>query len=171
MRFQEELGVADDRQDFVERVRGGTSRLAIRADQAAQAQRLMDDLVLLLHAFFVIVQPFAVARCHTNPRTGVHVRTIANQNRFIQTNSRPAMDIYKVKARTHDDDEFPTLISLSAIHALVEELLWIASRQKQGRWQWDGFWLSNQEWTDLPLRILQTYIAGYHPLRSPRLPG
>ena len=64
-----------------------------------------------------------------------------------------------------------TVLSLSAMRALVEELLWIPCRGKQGRWQWEGFWLDSDEWADLLERILQTYVAGFHPLRSPRLPA
>jgi hypothetical protein len=62
------------------------------------------------------------------------------------------------------------MINLTAMRAVVEELLWIPCRGKQGRWQWDGFWLSDAEWTDLLDRILQTYIAGFFPLRPPREP-
>ena len=131
----------------------------------------MDEVCLLLHAFFSLVQPFALSRCAVNPRSFQHVRTIRERHRFIQTNSRMALDTYKWLAQISPGDEFPTVISLSAVLALVEELLWIPCRGKQGRWQWDGFWLNNEEWTDLTDRILQTYIAGFHPLRSPRLPA
>ena len=168
VRFQNER---DSRLDLAARVEQGTSRLDLTPDEVAQAQWLMDEVCLLLHAFFSLVQPFALSRCAVHPRSFQHVRTIRERHRFIQTNCRMALDIYKWSAQISPGDEFPTVISLSAVLALVEELLWIPCRGKQGRWQWDGFWLNNEEWTDLTDRILQTYIAGFHPLRSPRLPA
>ena len=171
VRFQEPGPHGDHRLDLAGRVEQGTSRLDITPAEVAQAQWLMDEVCLLLHAFFSLVQPFALARCAVRPRSFDHVRTIRLRHRFIQTNNKMALDSYKWSAQIFPGEEFPTVISLSAMRALVEELLWIPCRGKQGRWQWEGFWLSSEEWADLLERILQTYVAGFHPLRSPRLPA
>jgi hypothetical protein len=118
-----------------------------------------DSLAALLIAWHTTVQPLCIERCELNTKTGVHLRSITNTEKFIPNNMKYVTNLFKAKLLPEEE-----WFKLNSVKNIVEEMFAEACKQVRGRWQWRGFRIYDTERTGLVFSVLQAYILGseYH---------
>ena len=115
-----------------------------------------DSIAALLTAWHAIVKPIAIERCTVNPRTGTHVRSILDSDRFIQDNMTYVVGLFGKTLGLAETEWF----KLFNVKTIVDMMFAEVCKQEHGRWQWRGFWLDAFEKKDLAFGVVQAYIEG-----------
>ena len=117
-----------------------------------------DAIAALQTAWHSTVQPYAMNRAWVNRKTGQHVRSILDRQRFIGGCMRYVTELFMnlVDPGVQESDWFNICYVQRVINAMLGE----ACKGKQGRWQWEGFYLDEDEFPQLSIQILQAYIGG-----------
>ena len=128
------------------------------------SQQSGDMIAALLTAWHMVVKPIAMERCIRRAwQTGEHLHSITNMPRFIQNNTSFVADLFK-----NSDFFQPNLpenewFFLHNVRRMIMVLFEEACKQRQGRWQWEGFYLESWEKTMYTHIVLRAYADGSEP--------
>jgi hypothetical protein len=114
-----------------------------------------DSLAALLIAWHMTVKPLCIERCELNPKTGVHLGSITNTEKFIPNNMKYVTNLFKAKLLPEAE-----WFKLNNVKNIVEEMFAEACKQERGKWKWLGFRIDDTELTGLVFSVLQAYILG-----------
>ena len=118
-----------------------------------------DSTAALLLAYHSVVKPLAKERCPVNPRTGVHLESIENnEGKWVSNNHDYIIELFR---RVLGDDVHESQwFQLHHVRRIIDAMLVEVCKQEKGKWQWRGFYLEDHEWDELPFEILKAFLAG-----------
>jgi hypothetical protein len=114
-----------------------------------------DSIAALLIAWHTTVKPLCIERCELNPRTGEHLRSITDTERFISNNMGYVTKRFRAKVGPEEE-----WFKLNNVKIIVEEMFAEACKQERGKWQWRGFGIDDLEHAGLVYGVLQAFILG-----------
>ena len=126
-----------------------------------EEQWVGDQAALIMTAFHSVLQPLLLQRCEINPKTGYHLRSVTNTQRFVGDNVKFCTKCFRTTLGGEPGCD--TWFLVHQVKKVITVMLREAGRGVHGRWQWRGFSMEEWEREQYAFEILRTYIAGTGP--------
>ena len=152
------------RAGFVEHAQAGRGRKVggrrIGAEEAALAQWKMDEAVVLIRVFHTVVKPFAMERVEWNWKENAPYKTVESWETFRLRYNTYIFGLMMEHNAFRYLDGAGHFADVAAVESIVTVMLQEAAKPGGGKFNWRGFWLDWDEWSDAHREIVGAFFCG-----------